>query len=299
MTLAAPFGGYNQARKLLKHYRPDVMLVKGGFVAVPMGLAASRLKLPFITHDSDSTPGLANRIISKWATLHATGMPAELYNYPKQSTVYTGVPLSDKFVRVTPERKANYQKDLGVNGRVLTVVGGSQGGSQLNADVIAGAQGWFESFSDLQILHIAGAAHIDSVEQGYAAVLNEAQLSRIVVKGFVHNPEVYTGAADVVISRAGATVVAELAVQEKPVVLVPGLLAGSHQHKNSKFLVDQHAALQAAYGDAQGLSEAVRVLLSDSELRDQIAGNLALFAKPDAARDLAELTLKVANKDSI
>ncbi|MDQ3123317.1 MAG: glycosyltransferase, partial [bacterium] len=101
--------GYRQARRLLKELKPDAMLIKGGFVAVPIGLAASRLGIPFITHDSDSIPGLANRIVSKWASLHATGMPAELYAYAKDKIVYTGVPVSQNFKYINDSVRADYR----------------------------------------------------------------------------------------------------------------------------------------------------------------------------------------------
>src|SRR5579862_7870303 len=89
--------GLDESRRLLKRLKPDLVFIKGGFVGVPVGLAAAQLHIPFITHDSDAVPGLANRIIARWATAHAVALPKELYNYPADKTFTVGVPISSDF----------------------------------------------------------------------------------------------------------------------------------------------------------------------------------------------------------
>lgn len=291
--------GYRQARSLIKKYRPEVMLVKGGFVSVPMGLAAARLNVPFITHDSDSMPGLANRIISRWATLHATGMPAELYAYPREKTVYTGIPVAGDFRLVTPSLRANYRRQLGLEGcsKVLTVVGGSLGGGQLNEDIVAITPKLMESYAGLGIVHIAGNAHYDNTQKAYDKILSTEQRGRVLVSGFVTDVAVRQGAGDVIISRSGATQTAELALQALPVIFVPGRLAGGHQDKNARFFKDHGAATVVPFGDASGLLKAISELLSDEPARELLSERLAVFAKPEAARELAQLTLQTAGKN--
>jgi len=290
--------GYKQARKLLKDIKPDVVLVKGGFIGVPIGLAASSLKIPFLTHDSDSIPGLANRIISKWAKLHATGMPAELYEYEKSKTIYTGVPVSDSYEYVNKEKQTEYKKKLGVGDckLIIGVIGGSQGGSQLNEDVLSLVGRLMNTYKDLGILHIVGPANEDQMKKAYKSELLADENRRVLVKGFVNDAYLYTGAADVVISRASATVTAELAIQGKAVVLVPGQLAGDHQAKNAKALTGAGQARMAVYGDAEGLYKEVSELLSNESERNSLAKKLNELAKPHAARELAELTLNLAEK---
>lgn len=287
------YHGYRQARKLIKEFKPDVMLVKGGFVAVPMGAAASRLGVKFLTHDSDSVPGLANRIISRWASLHATGMPAELYSYPSETTRYTGIPVSDDFVVVTNDLRKNYRQDLGIGHckYVITIVGGSQGGDQLNRDMVEISGRLFEQFEGLGIIHIAGQAHQDKVQQIYNDLLPTEFATRVVVDGYVNDVHKRQGAADVVVTRAGATVTAELAVQSLPVVFVPGQLAGGHQAKNAEYFASHKAALVAPFGDAKALHSHIESILNDKKLADEMAGNLSKFAKVDAASQLAKLTI--------
>lgn len=285
--------GYRQALKLLKKARPDGLIIKGGFVAVPVGLAAAKLKIPFITHDSDSTPGLANKIISRWATVHATGMPTELYSYPPQKTVYTGIPVSPKFVPVDNVLRQTYRKKLGMSecSHVLTVVGGSQGGAQLNTDVVAVVGRLMERFPGLGVIHIAGATHEDDIRSSYKEKLQD-KAQQVRVLGFVDNVFECQGAADVVIARAGATMIAELAVQGMAMIVVPGRLAGGHQDKNAQYFVSKQAALTASHGDAEGLYDAVLRLLEDTELAKTLGMNLQTLGKPSAARELAQLSIK-------
>jgi UDP-N-acetylglucosamine--N-acetylmuramyl-(pentapeptide) pyrophosphoryl-undecaprenol N-acetylglucosamine transferase len=286
--------GYTEARKLLKQLKPDGILIKGGFVGVPIGLAAAHLGIPFITHDSDATPGLANRVIAKWARLHATGMPVEFYHYPKNMMVYTGVPVAADFMAVDTALQKTYRSELGLKDckQVITIIGGSQGGLQLNEDVIAIAGQLMQHYHGLGIIHIVGAAYEQAMKRHYAEELLADERQRVVVKGFVSDVFRYTGAADIVVSRASATVVAELAVQGIATILVPGQLADDHQVVNAHLLDTAGAARAVAYADREGLYAALHNLLDDNQKRAALASSLAQMAKPAAARELAELLLK-------
>lgn len=288
--------GYFEASRLLKKERPDAILIKGGFVAVPLGLAAARRKIPFITHDSDSSPGLANRIISRWAVMHATGMPAELYNYPAESTVYTGIPISESFSKVSASDKKKFRQTVGLDGAktVVTVIGGSQGGMQLNEDMVKAVTGLMSELDDLGVLHIAGDSHSAGVRSAYRKLLDKKQMDKVIVKGFVNNPAAYTGAADIIVSRASATAVAELAAQKKAVIVVPGNLADAHQHKNAEYLESKGAAMFVAGGDLPSLKSSLAELIADPGLCGKLAANLHELAKPSAANELAALVVGLA-----
>ncbi len=290
--------GVLAARKMLKRERPDVILIKGGFVGVPIGLAAAQLHIPFITHDSDSTPGLANKIIARWARLHATGMPPEYYQYPKDTIRYTGVPIQEQFSRVSVEQQAVFKKDLGIQdcAFVITIIGGSQGGMQLNKDMAQVVGRLMQRHTALGIVHIVGSAHEDEMKRFYAKELLADERMRVVVKGFVSDVYRHTGAADVVVSRASATVVAELAVQGKAVILVPGQLADDHQVKNAQLLSVSGRALMVPFGDAEALYEAVDMLLKVPSKRSALAQELHKISKQHAAKELAEILASTADK---
>lgn len=117
--------GIVQSYRLLKRLKPDVIFIKGGFVGVPVGLAAAGLKIPFITHDSDAIPGLANRIIARWARKHAVALPAEVYSYDPSRTVTVGVPVIHEYTRVTPETQRQYKQEIGLSddAQLLFIIG--------------------------------------------------------------------------------------------------------------------------------------------------------------------------------
>lgn len=290
--------GYVEARKLLKKLRPDALLIKGGYVAVPVGLAAAGMDIPFLTHDSDSTPGLANRIIGRWARLHATALPTELYSYPQQKTIFTGIPVADRFVKVTKELKTTYRQQLGLSGcsHVITIVGGSQGAAQLNRDVTEVVPQLLGDFPHLGIVHIAGKSHELEIRNVYEKLLSPTQLDHIIVQGFVDTVEQSQGAADVVVSRAGATQMAELAIQGLPVIIVPGKLAGGHQDKNADFFAKQQAAQVVPFGDANQLYHMLKEVLSSDTTRSLLSKQLHILAKPSAAAELARATLSIVGE---
>lgn len=285
--------GYTEARKLLKSIRPDGILIKGGFVGVPVGLAAAHLNIPFITHDSDSIPGLANRIISKWALKHATGMPTDFYHYPPNSMVYTGVPIAADFAFVDSKQQVHFKNKVGLGSseRVIAVFGGSQGGLQLNDDVVAIIGRLMQKHHDLGLIHIVGPAHEQHMLQRYKNELLADEQKRVLVKGFVSDAYMYSGAADIIVSRAGATALAEFMVQAKAVILVPGQLAGDHQSVNARHLAEEGKVLNVAFGDQEGLAAAIDKLLSNVDQRKNLSEGLSELAKPEAAKDLAQLLL--------
>ena len=293
--------GYFQARKLLKAQKPDAILFKGGFVAVPVGFAASRLRIPFITHDSDSTPGLANKIISKWAKYNAIGMPAELYDYPQEKIKYVGIPLSSQFQKVTEALKSEYRNSLSLRSsdRVISVVGGSLGAKSLNEDIIKLSKTLVEKYPDLKIIHIAGHVDEQNTINGYKAILGDEQFSKhIKVYGFVNNVYEIQGAADLVITRAGATQTAELATQGLPIIIIPANLAGAHQEKNARMFDSKEAALVVGNGRPDDLQEAIIDLLNNDTKRSKLSRNLSNMASPHASTDLVKLVLSLANPEN-
>lgn len=286
--------GFFQSLKLLGRTRPDAVFIKGGFVGVPVGLACRWRKIPYFTHDSDTIPGLANRLIAKHAVYHAVGMPAEFYNYPKSKTKYTGIPLTPAYKPVSKALMSDYRRKLGlpVDGLVIGVTGGSLGAEGLNKVVSAVAGSLLKSFPELHILHQTGRT--DTVYQG----LSGDQQQRITEVAFTDDLATFTGASDLVVARAGATTIAELAVQGKACLLVPGAhLTGGQQTKNAEYLDSHQAAVmfdETVAEDATKFETAISELLRDAPRRELLAKNLAKMSKPDAAEALADIMLDIA-----
>lgn len=291
--------GIGYARKLLKKIRPDVVFCKGGFVGVPVGIAAYLQKIPLVTHDSDTVPGLANRIVGRFAQFHATGMPARFYKYPEGSVKYVGIPLDERIKPVTPSLQAHYKKQLKIPSSSLVVlVGGAGMGSRdINNSILTIAPELIKQFSKLHIIHIAGQAHEIDVAKKYRAVLR-AQSQKVRVLGFTPDFYRYTGAADLVISRAGATTIAELGAQKKALIAIPAPhLTGGHQLKNAEELEKHQAALVIPNdATADELLGVVANLLEHATSRRRLAEKLGKLAKTDAADELARILTKVASK---
>lgn len=294
--------GVWQSRKLLKILNPSVIFIKGGFVGVPVGLAAGNLKIPYITHDSDAIPGLANRIISGKATKHAVALPANLYNYPAAKTVTTGIPLQADFKPVDQSLKNKYRSELKINesDRMLFVIGGGLGSQRVNSVVADAVPHLLAEFKDLRVVHAVGRQHEQTVEANYAKKIPKTEQGRVIVRGYIEDVYRYSGAADLVISRAGATNLAEFAAQGRACIVIPSpFLAGGHQLKNAQYLQDQNAAVvideAELVADSNRLAKQVSDLLNSEQRRNELAKNLSSFAKPNATHDIAQMILVEAN----
>ncbi len=284
---------------LLRNLRPKVLLCKGGFVGVPVGLAAAMLRIPYVTHDSDSLPGLANRIISRWAHIHAVGMPKETYHYPQDKTVTVGVPIQKHFKPVTDAMKSSARRALGVpeKAKVIFVIGGGQGAQQINDALLAGAKKLFELVPQLYVLHVAGRKVEEEVRAGYAKKLSETDLANVQVFGFTSDVARLSAAADVVITRAGATNMAEFAQQGKACIVIPGTqLTGGHQLKNASVFHKQQAAIVLLETDLKSLATVTADLLGDRAKQVQLGANLQTLANPNAAQSLAALLVAVTER---
>jgi UDP-N-acetylglucosamine--N-acetylmuramyl-(pentapeptide) pyrophosphoryl-undecaprenol N-acetylglucosamine transferase len=294
--------GLWQSRQLLKELKPDAIFVKGGFVGVPVGLAAASLHIPYVTHDSDAIPGLANRIIARWARLHAVALPEEVYHYPSNKTVTTGIPLQTNFVPVTPELKKQYRQEIDVPAaaKVLFIIGGGLGAVRVNTAVSEAVPHVLLDHKDLYVIHVAGRANLETVQAKYNELAQPAvEQGRVRVLGYIDDVYRYSGAADVIISRAGATNLAEFSLQGKACIIVASpFLTGGHQLKNARVLADKHAVISLDEAqlmeDPNRLAKQLDELLADAHQRAELARNFATLAKPKATAELASLILQVA-----
>lgn len=290
--------GLWQSFWLLRRLRPDVIFTRGGFVSVPVALAGRLLDIPYITHDSDSTPSLANRIIAHWATKHAVALDPSMYPYPLAKTVAVGVPVGHEYHAVTPALRAQYRQELGLSAdaQVVLVTGGGLGSQTLNEAVVANARYMLSTYPELILLHITGRDLERTTNAAYDALGLGQSRKRVVVKGFVTNLHVYSGSADVVMGRAGATTVAEFALQARACIMVPPpQLAWAVQ--NSRILAKKGAVVELSedhIDQPERLGRTVGELLDSGEKRQALGAELAKYAHPHAAADLAALITEVA-----
>lgn len=289
------FAGVIQSIVRLLIWRPDIVFAKGGYVCLPVGWAAWLLRIPLVIHDSDAHPGLTNRLLAPVAKRIGTGVPLEHYNYPASKAVYVGIPISTQYKHVSVDQQVALKKELGFSGkRPLTVfVGGGLGSKQIN-DAVTLHLDALLAMTDVVLL--SGTAQYDELRS-----LTPQDDDRFVLKDFMTSglPELLQ-ASDVVVSRAGATALLELAAMSKPTILVPSkrLL---WQIKHAKVFADAQAVLlldEDKFEDPQDttLVAAIRKVLQDGTLRKKLATNLHKQARPHAASDMAAMIIRASGK---
>lgn len=286
--------GFFESLVRLVMWRPDVVFAKGGFVCLPVGVAAFVLKIPIVIHDSDAVPGLTNRILSRLAVAIGTGAPLEYYNYPKGKAHYVGIPVNNEiFKKYSAEERQKMKRQLGFTGDrpLLVVTGGGLGAHRLNMAIV----GVFKKMVELMdIILVTGKADFESISG-----LLPAGDGRVQVYSFVSSDimALTLGASDIVVARAGATTIAELSAMAKPTILVPNkFLTSGHQVKNAQVYSDKQAVRVIDEIELEEspdtLYQEIQGLLSDLEELKSMGRRLESFSKPKAARDMAELIYK-------
>lgn len=277
-----------QSAKVLFQVRPDVVLGMGGYPAFPGGLMASLLGKPLVIHEQNSIAGLTNKVLAKFSDKVLLGFPDAIRNDNK--TVFSGNPVRDAIGQLdAPEtRYAARDKNGGGRLRVL-VVGGSLGAHALNA-VVPQALGLIPENRRPQVTHQAGAKHLDTLRKNYA----EAGVAGELV-AFIEDMAACYADCDLVICRAGALTIAELAAAGVASILVPFPYAvDDHQTSNARFLSERDAAVLLPQKELtpQGLAQLLTELSRDRLLK--MAVKARALAKPDATQLVAQVCIEMA-----
>lgn len=239
--------GYGEAKKLMKTEKPDIVFSKGGFVTVPVVIAAHKYKIPVILHESDMTPGLANRICNPYAAKVCCNFPETFSHLPKDKGVLTGQPIRGELFSGDKEACLKF---TGLSGAkpILLVTGGSLGSAAVNKAVRSILNKLLENFD---VIHLCGKNNVDDSLKNTKGYVQYDYIKDELKDMFA--------AADVIISRAGANTICELLALKKPNILIPLPAAQSRG--------DQ--LLNAASFERQGFSR----VLDEEKLTDDILLN--------------------------
>lgn len=274
--------------KLIR-WRPDVIFTKGGYVCLPIGLAARLLRIPLVIHDSDAHPGLTNRILSRWADIILTGAPLEYYRYPRERSRYVGIPIAVSLDDPTlPIDQRRAKLGLPTDKPMVVCTGGGLGAQRINTAIIDGLE---QLLDEATVVLVTGQANYDETVAAAGEYVDDPRFHiHPFISGNLHE---YFAAADVVITRAGMTTLLELAALGRPTVIIPNIyLTGGHQSKNAAVYEAVGGAVVLSEQDfdtnSQLLAETVRELLHDETRRNGLAEAIQSLAKPDAARDTAD-----------
>jgi len=276
--------GVLECVRLIREFRPQVVVGVGGYASGPGMMAAILLRVPTVAYEPNAVPGMTNRWLGKRVSAAAVNFE-QTAQYFRNAEV-TGVPVRPEIFEL-PSRPA----DAALR---LLVTAGSQGARifnelmpQIVAELLASVPG-------LTIVHQAGARHVEATCAAFGA--SGADPARWSVEAFLQDMPGQYGAADVVLARSGSTV-AELCAAGKASVLVPfAAAADDHQRKNAEVLVNAGAAVMVLERDAtpQALLDALRGLLLDPARRAQMSANAKRLAKPGALKRIAAMVERVA-----
>ncbi len=280
-----------QALTIILRFRPHLVIGVGGYVTGPVILAAKILGKVTIIHEQNSIPGLANRKLGKLVKRVCLSLPGSEKFFNPEKTVITGNPVRREILNLANTGMVN-----NVGAQTILVLGGSQGARQVNRLAV-------EIFSrtnklsalEINIIHQTGSGDFEEVQKRY----NEAGV-QAKVGAFFHNMDEMYQQADLVISRAGATTLAELAVLGKPAILIPyPYAADNHQEKNGEFYVQGGGAMMFIEKEltAEILCKAVHDLLLRVKVLTEMGVNMRKLAFPDASEKIVEVCLQQLGKD--
>ena len=273
--------------KIIKSFKPDVVIGTGGFASGPALYVASRLGIPVFIQEQNSLPGKTNVFNGKKAKAVFTAYPNMDHFFPKSKVFFLGNPVRQNILSDLMETEKAKEK-LGLNKDKLTIlsVGGSQGSRTLN-------NGWKDNLEKLK-------------ERNYQLIWQTGKLdyneltssiqhpTSIQIKEFISDMATAYSAADVIVSRAGAIAISELAMAKKPVILVPlPSAAEDHQTKNALVLVEKNAAKMVKDSEMkEKFWNTLSEICENENLRKEMSTNLEFFAKPKATEEIVEEILK-------
>ncbi|HEX2063192.1 MAG TPA: undecaprenyldiphospho-muramoylpentapeptide beta-N-acetylglucosaminyltransferase [Acidimicrobiales bacterium] len=285
-----------RALALVARRRPAVVLAVGGYASVPCAVAAVVLRVPIVVHEQNARPGLANRIVARFA--RASAVSFEGTALPR--TVVTGNPVSPEVLAVdrSPAARAAARRELGLppDGTVVAVFGGSLGARRINQAAVGLVRAW-EERSGIAVRHAVGSRDWAGAQADLPRPPDGGLLYQAVE--YEDRMPVLLSAADVAVCRAGGSTVAELSAVGVPALLVPLPIApDDHQTANARPLVDRGGAVLVPDGDftSERLAAELDRLLGDPGRLEAMGRAAREGARRDAARRLAELVERHARR---
>ncbi len=295
-NLARMVRGTQQCRRIIREFRPDVVFMTGGYVAAPVAWAAATSRVPLLIYLPDLTPGRAIALTSRFARKVAVSFP-EVARYFPGKAVVTGYPVRPELLAA---EKPAARQALGLHPDlpVLLVFGGSRGARSINRAVTAALPALLPH---CQIVHVSGQLDWPEVEhatQGLAGTLLPGLFARYHPYPYLHEEMVQAlAAADLVVARAGASVLGEFPARGLPSILVPYPYAGQHQDANAAYLADHGAAIVIVDSDLSArLAPTILELLDAPGELQGMSQAAARLAQPEAAYNIAHVLAELAGK---
>jgi len=277
-----------QATKIIRKFKPDLVFGVGGYVTGPVILASRLLGVTTCIHEQNSIPGLTNKLLGHIANKIFVSLPGSEKYFPTPKTILSGNPVRSNIIKASREPKTiSEQEPL-----TLLILGGSQGARRLNSLMLEAAESCLSKLSPPPfIIHQTGGQDEDTVRMKYAELGLNAR-----VQAFYSDMAKIYSQADLIISRAGATTLAELTVFHKPVILIPfPYAADNHQEINGRYLVEAGAGIMFRQEDLTGekLGTEIKRLLDNKEILADMSKNSGMVSKPEATETIINACMEL------
>ena len=276
-----------KSRKIIKEFKPDVVIGTGGFASGPLLQMANSLNIPTLIQEQNSYPGITNKLLSKKA--HSICVAYENLErfFTKDKIVFTGNPVRQDLLEIDSKRKEAIKHfNLNSNKKTLLVLGGSLGARRLNK--LIEKEIYNIVSKDIQIIWQCGKLYYHDY--------NHFTDGKIVqVLSFIDRMDLVYAAADFVISRAGASSVSELCLVGKPVIFIPSPnVSEDHQTKNAKAIVDKNGAILIKESELDVTFEPIfSNLVFNENLQRELSENIKKLGKPNATKDIVQEIIKL------
>ncbi len=276
-----------KSRKIIKKFKPDVVIGTGGFASGPLLQMANSLNIPTVIQEQNSYPGITNKLLSKKANAICVAYENLERFFPYNKIVFTGNPVRQDVLDINNKRQEGlaYFK-LEANKKTVLILGGSLGAGRVNQLIEKELDFFIQS--GIQVFWQCGKFYFEEYKK-----YNDKENVQVVA--FIDKMDLIYAAADFVISRAGASSVSELCLVGKPVVFIPSPnVAEDHQTKNAKAIVDKKGAILIKESELDPTFETVfSDLISNQDLQNELSQNIKKLAKPNATKDIVEQIIKL------
>lgn len=276
-----------KSRSIIKEFKPDVVIGTGGFASGPLLKAAGILGVPTVIQEQNSFPGITNKWLAKNASKICVAYDKLERFFPKEKIVFTGNPVRSDIIDVAKNRKEAIERfELDPAKKTLLVLGGSLGSRRIN-QLIAKELSWLLA-QGVQVIWQCGKFYFEEYR-------HYGDKEGVKVLSFIDRMDLVYAAADVVISRSGASSVSELCIVGKPVIFIPSPnVAEDHQTKNAMAIVDKEGALllKEAQLDTQ-FQPVFADLISNEAKQQKLSENIKKLARTNATKDIVDEIVKL------
>ena len=276
-----------KAKKIIKEFKPDVVIGTGGFASGPLLQMANSAGIPTVIQEQNSFPGITNKLLSKKANAICVAYENLEQFFPKEKMILTGNPVRQDLIDIASKREEAIQYfNLDANKKTVLVLGGSLGSRRINQLIAKEIDNFIAN--NVQVIWQCGKFYFEEYKH-----FNDNK--NVQVLSFIDKMDLVYAAADVIISRAGASSVSELCIVGKPVIFIPSPnVAEDHQTKNAKAIVDKKGAILIKESDLDSQFNTVfNNLLSDENLQKELTLNIKSLAKPNATNEIVDEIVKL------